>query len=320
MSKYTTEIRYICEYYAGLTASVGNDKVVQVIENSRDKIFDFDYPIFDTSYKSVLETKILSHFYTREICEETVGLWKHRLYAKMNEIMPYYNKLYKSEAIKIDPITNILKVVEGNKNKEGTETDTRNINGTVKEINNDHATSSDTEINATRNSAQELTTRNGTETVNKNDSTEYVNLKEATEHLDKYSELPQGDIQNVLDGRWLTNAREVADDKTTTGKINETAVNDTTATDSRDLTNTESTFTNNTTNTSENTNDRIMNRENLTVDVNSNALKTTDEYVEKISGYEGISSSELLKQYRDNILNIDMMIINELNDLFIQLW
>ena len=149
MSKYTTEVRYICEYYAGLTASVGNDRVVQVIENSRDKIFDFDYPIFDNSYKSVLETKILSHFYTREICEETVGLWKHRLYSKMNEIMPYYNKLYESEAIKIDPITNILKVIEGNKNKEGTETDTRSISVTARETNNDIATSNGVENNAT---------------------------------------------------------------------------------------------------------------------------------------------------------------------------
>ena len=145
-------------------------------------------------------------------------------------------------------------------------------------------------------------------------------MKEATEHLDKYSEVPQGDIQNVLDGRWLTNAREIADDKTTTGKINEKAVDDTTATENRNITDTQNAVNSNTTNRTENTSDRIMNRENSTSDVNNNELKTTDEYVEKISGYEGISSNELLKQYRNNILNIDLMIINELNDLFIQLW
>ena len=89
MAKYTTEVRSICENYAGLTESVGYDQIDDVIRNSRTKIFDFSYPIFDEAYRPVLETKILLHNYTREICEETVGLWKLRLKAKMNEIMPF---------------------------------------------------------------------------------------------------------------------------------------------------------------------------------------------------------------------------------------
>lgn len=104
MSKYTTELRFICETEAGLSDSVGYDGVANVISEARPKIFSFTYPIFDDAYKPTLETKILRHFYTREIALETYGLWKLKLEAKMNEIMPYYNQLYKSELIEFNPL------------------------------------------------------------------------------------------------------------------------------------------------------------------------------------------------------------------------
>ena len=67
MSKYTTEVRYICEYYASLSESADYTSVNEIISKSRDKIFSFDYPIFDESYREILETKILKRYYTREI-------------------------------------------------------------------------------------------------------------------------------------------------------------------------------------------------------------------------------------------------------------
>lgn len=131
MSKYTTEVRYICEEYAELDESVGYDSVDDVISKSRTKVFDFDYPIFDEAYRPVLETKILTHYYTREICEETVGLWKLRLKAKMLEIMPYYNKLYESELLKFNPLYDADYYKEGNRidNTDSTRNDTTQSNG-----------------------------------------------------------------------------------------------------------------------------------------------------------------------------------------------
>ena len=104
MSKYTTEVRFICEVNSGLNESVGYSKIEDVITGAIPKIFDFDFPIFDENYRTVLEKKILKHFYTREIGEETTGLWKLRLDTKLNEIMPYYNKLYKSELLEFNPL------------------------------------------------------------------------------------------------------------------------------------------------------------------------------------------------------------------------
>ena len=107
MSKYTTEVRFICENYSGLSESNGYSNVDKIVANSRAKIFDFDYPIYDESYRSVIETKILKHYYTREICADTVGLWKLWLNTRMNEIMPYYNQLYKSALLEFNPLYDV---------------------------------------------------------------------------------------------------------------------------------------------------------------------------------------------------------------------
>lgn len=104
MSKYTTELRFICEKAAGLENSTGYNDVNNVIQKAIPNIFSFYFPIFDETYRNVICTKILMHYYTREICEEVVGLWKLRLQTKMNEIMPYYNQLYKSELLTFNPL------------------------------------------------------------------------------------------------------------------------------------------------------------------------------------------------------------------------
>ena len=84
MSKYTTQVRFICESVSGHTDSVGFDDVDSVIEDAIPHIFDFDFPIFDENYREVIETKILRHYYTREIGLETYGLWKLKLHTKLN--------------------------------------------------------------------------------------------------------------------------------------------------------------------------------------------------------------------------------------------
>lgn len=123
MSMYTTELRYICESYAGLTESAGYN-IENVIKKALPKIFDFDFPIFDEDYRTVIETKIIKHYYTREISEETVGLWKLRLNTKMNEIMPYYNKLYMAWSVDFNPLYDTDITTEHTLDNESTQTTT----------------------------------------------------------------------------------------------------------------------------------------------------------------------------------------------------
>ena len=96
MSKYTTEVRYLCEVYAGLDQSIGYADVNSTIQKAIPKIFDFDFPIFDEAYRNVLCTKILKHYYTREIGEEVVGLWKLRLDTRLMKLCLFITKCIKA--------------------------------------------------------------------------------------------------------------------------------------------------------------------------------------------------------------------------------
>lgn len=122
MATYTTQLRSIVESITGLDTSVGYNEINNVIEKARPNIFSFNYPIYDDNYKPVLETKIIKHFYTREIGEETYGLWKLRLDEKLNLIMPYYNQLYENTLTKYNVFTNI----DYSENYEKTGKDERN--------------------------------------------------------------------------------------------------------------------------------------------------------------------------------------------------
>ncbi len=65
-----------------------------------------DYPIFDENYRSVLNQKILDHFYLYEIGLETPDLFNHQLRVKLNEIMPYYNEMYRIQTLIANPFHN----------------------------------------------------------------------------------------------------------------------------------------------------------------------------------------------------------------------
>lgn len=172
MSKYTTEVRFICETYAGYDESQGFSNVDEVLEKSYSKVFDFDFPIFDETYRGVLCRKILMHYYTREISEETVGLWKLRLCTKMREIMPYYNQMYKSALLEFNPLydTHVTTTNKGTrKNESG---GTFEGKGTAKGEGTQRRLYSDTPQGSLRNVENETYLTNAAKTTdNTNDST-----------------------------------------------------------------------------------------------------------------------------------------------------
>ena len=108
MSNYTMELRHICEQLSGLTpAEIMFSSVDDVISRSRAQLFNFNYPLYDPAHKTELETKIIKHFYLREISGETVGMFKLFLDRTLNEIMPYYNELYHTAALEYDPLHDV---------------------------------------------------------------------------------------------------------------------------------------------------------------------------------------------------------------------
>ena len=129
------------------------------MKRPQDKIFDFDIELFDQDYKPVICKKILMHYYTREIGFETAGLWKLKLRTKLNEIMPYYNKMYESTLLQFDPLLDAdYKLIH-----EGSDNSNTNLNQTTNHSGdrddhiggNDYSVYSDTPQGALVNVANE---------------------------------------------------------------------------------------------------------------------------------------------------------------------
>lgn len=307
MSKYTTQVRFICETAAGLSESEGQASVKQIITAAIPSVFDFDFPIFDESYRTVLETKILKHYYTREIGLETVGLWKLKLDTKLNEIMPFYNQLYKSELIEFNPMYDVDLTRDHNLKREETTKQDATEKGTIEKTgsvdDNTHTETSDNQNNESTTDIQNTT-----------GSTSREQLGSSKTHYDKYSDTPQGSLQNVQNDTYLTNARMVNDSDSQTGETtvsgNDTSKGTTTANSSTDGTN--DTERNISTNDSE--------EKSVSQNLNKN-LNSIDDYIEHVKGKNGgVSYSAMLNEFRTTFLNIDMQVINELGDLFMNLW
>src|SRR5690606_9994458 len=98
------------------------------IEIGRQHLFDFSYPFFDEDYRRVFETNFIRNFYMREIGFETEELFKFRLETWLNIHMPYYNKLFESELIQYDPLTNAQMITAHEQLTDKGKTDERNIN------------------------------------------------------------------------------------------------------------------------------------------------------------------------------------------------
>lgn len=59
-----------------------------------------NYPIFDENYRETLNNKIIMYYQFYEIAFETIEIFDNRLYAKLLDIMTYYNQLYLVEKLK----------------------------------------------------------------------------------------------------------------------------------------------------------------------------------------------------------------------------
>lgn len=236
MSKYTTQVRFICETSAKLTESTGFNDIEDVLNKSWNKIFS-DFPIFDEQYRAELCKKILRHYYTREICCETVGRWKLFLSDKMKNIMPYYNQLYQSELLKIQPLVSVDRSVT----HEGT------------------------------GSESKTTKRNGS-------NSSQTNASGRTDTWSYYSDTPQGGIDGIENNEYLTNATHNTGTDATNSTLSGTSTDNETGTGER-----------------------------------------SENYVDKILGFEG-NQSEMLLKFRETFLNIDMMVIDELKDLFFTIY
>ena len=234
-------------------------KYTITIKTLLDNNFDFqmvNYPIFDENYRQTLNNNILYHYYENEIGFETAPLFRFYLNQKLNEIMPYYNELYKAQRKLINE--NLL---------------LNNVNLT--ESLTGHNTKNDTNNGTLNTTSQNTSTSTSTNTGSSNSK----NL---------FQDTPQGSISNteINAQTWATNL--TLDSNSTSNSIS-------------DNTSTSGTAQNTTTNT-----------------LNSTG---TNDYIKTIIGNNGGKFNiDILNDIKNNLMNIDLMIINDLNDLFMQIF
>ena len=201
MSKYTTVVRFICENKAGLSESAGCNNVDDIISKSWNKIFTSKAVFFDEEYRSVLCQKILKHYYLREIGSETVGIWKLWMNTRLEEIMPFYNQLYKSALIEFNPLYDVdLK-----------RTHNRKIDSSKQDAGTSQSVSTGTTSESGTSSGTESGTSSGTNSNTKKDL---------------YSDTPQGAITGLENENYLTNARKITDSGSTSGNSSGNSSND----------------------------------------------------------------------------------------------
>lgn len=298
-SKYTIALGELCELEAGVPCGGGYSSIKDTIEKAIPKVFDFEFPMFDEGYRNVLCTKILKHYWTREIGAETVGLFKLWLDTRLNEIMPYYNQLYKSTLFEFNPLYDV----------DITTTQKRSSDG-ITDVQGSGTANAEQTGNINSESSENLK-HTGNKTVDSgNKTTNNSTVTKNNERSDAYSDTPQGTLSNVRELAYLTNFRSIKDDDTTTdvGSINEegktaeeTVVNGDTSKRGKQAT---SSTDNRTTNMNEKT-----------------TAKTTEEYLQTVQGKQGGGSfSKMLTEYRKTFINIDTLIIDALSDLFFGLW
>ena len=182
MSKYTTEVRFICESKSGLKVSGGSGDVDNIIANSWNKIFTSKAPFFDEEYRSVLCQKILKHYYLREICCETVGIWTLWMNTRLEEIMPYYNQLYESAKIEFNPMHDVDLTREHkrteNEKSNGNLTSTNNSTNNSKELYSDTPQGSITNLENSAYLTNATITENETNSNSDSATTNNVNTTE----------------------------------------------------------------------------------------------------------------------------------------------
>ena len=281
MSNYTTELRYIIETLAG-----GNDNksIEEMITTAKGQIFDDYWTTYDVNYKATLEQKILRHYYTREIGMETYGLWKLKLNTTLADIMPKYNELYKMyDSIK-DKLT---------KNVDLNETNTATDNATTTTTTNGTTTQSGTQNNESTSKNEGTTASNSTNTASGRGTSDAWTTANDT---------PQGALTGLEENRYLSSATH--NKGATTQESNTTATSNatqsTTGSDTSKAT---------TSNSSESTN------------ASNSTAKTTSEYMKQITGNNGsINYIDEYMKLLNGYMNIDKMIIDELEPLFMGLY
>lgn len=289
-----TMLELVMKYGTGSTI---RDKIASALPY----IFNFDFPMYDNSYKSVLEAKIVKHYLSYELCKDDDEMWQLALDTWLNENMPLFNQRYATTLITIRPLVNQSLSTQKSGSSQRYEQGTNNSTVTTAEVST--STASTENDRAHGQTAQNEHAESGSHSSNRNDSKEGSN-NETLRELDT----PNGGIQSLDDG-YLSKAHKK------NGGFSESGSGHESGGDSRKGLSTDI-LTGEEHNIGESSTTAGSNGSTTSTGGNSGQATTTDEWFDTVLGHAGISESKLLQEYRDVLIDIDKEIVAAIKPLF----
>ena len=253
----------------------------------------YDFYLDDSQARKTFEDKFIKHYYYREIGFDSPFMFIQKLEAHLMINMPYWKQLYETE-LEARDINFLL-------NKDLKETFIREIES-ENEINGLSESNQSNEVSNTATSNQSSsTTASGTQTATAENTTSGT-----TTNTHKESSLNDGVAQVSLGEGYLTGTSQDNGTSSQTSNGNQS----TTLSDKTEATNTNE---GNSNSTESSTSSGTSKQEEV---------GKTLEKTELISqGNIGITSSaQLLKEWRDVLINMDKIIIESCNDLFMKIY
>jgi len=288
LASYTMQLKDVIDELTIHEATNTRDR----IERGRLKLFDFDYPIFDETYKKVWETNFIRNFYMREIGFETDGLFKFQLESWLLINMPYYNKLFESELIEFDPLINAKIDVTHVKKNDKTQNDVRDTSHEATTSGTSHSDSdstSDTTTTTDKDSTGSVTDDNFNRTLKSNNPDNRLNLS-------------ANDGEGVIEYASEITENNENDKSTSVGNETGTGTNHTTDNQSADT-------------VASSTSDATQN------DKLNSVVNDVEDFIEHRAGKVGIQTySQMLSEYRSTFMRIEKQMHKEMQELFMQVY
>lgn len=275
----------------------------EMVENPLTPLFTFKYDFYcdDLEVKKKFEEKFINHYWLHEIGCETPARWNQMLKSRLNLIMPYYRQLYQTELasqninflLNKDLRETFIREIDTENQLSGTNTTNQNSSGTNSFSQTGSTNSTSSMSQSATSSSTNSTEQNGT-----------------TTNTHKESAINDGVAMATLSDGYLTGTSSDTGTSTNDSTSSSTSENESTTSSS-------STDDNETSGTS-NSSDSVETTGTSSQTGNEKMVEKTDLLSQ---GNIGVTSSaELLQKWREVLINIDEMIINDCRDLFMQVY
>lgn len=264
--------------------------VDEIIQNGKDKFFDFTFPWYaeDKTGLDDFKNLFLRKNYMKQIGQETTAQFKLYVQARLMEKMPLYKQLYESSLIEYDPLVN---------RKLTTTRDETENKDKGKESENIVKTSGNGQTTENNTNERQGTSEGNQDVTNNQEGTMHSEVNNQSVH----SENPEITMANKDYASSMDREKKTEEQSGTQSGTENTTSSKT---------------------ASENTTEK--NQSNSEASSTEEGNSTENEKEERslqgnelIEGFYGESQAEAILKYRETILNLNEMICNDMNDLFL---